>query len=159
MQGYYIKINISNFIFKCNQQGATLYNSFISAKRSTCCRRLLRPSSGAQKLCIQHLVFVKLLLLISLRSCSSFSTIAKVKRNSSTNTRCCMYSFWAPDDGRRIHLKHVEHYAERNELYNVASCWLHLKIHYWCTDLRTSKKLNKFLCYGRQLPYLSILNK
>jgi hypothetical protein len=27
-----------------------------------------------------------------------------------TNTRCCMDSFWAPDDGRRNRLKHVEEY-------------------------------------------------
>jgi hypothetical protein len=28
-----------------------------------------------------------------------------------------MYSFWAPDDVRRIRLKHVEHFAEINGLY------------------------------------------
>jgi hypothetical protein len=50
-------------IFKYNQQDATLHNSFISAKRSTCYRRFLCPSSGAQKLYIQHLEFVKPLLL------------------------------------------------------------------------------------------------
>jgi hypothetical protein len=27
---------------------------------------------------------------------------------SLTNNRCCMYSFWAPDDGRGNRLKHVE---------------------------------------------------
>jgi hypothetical protein len=42
--------------------------------------------------------------------------------------RCCIYSFWAPDDGRRNRLKHVEHFAEINKLCNVASRWLHLKI-------------------------------
>jgi hypothetical protein len=50
-------------IFKYNQQDATLHNLFVSAKYSICFRRFLRPSSGAQKLYIQHLVFVKLLLL------------------------------------------------------------------------------------------------
>jgi hypothetical protein len=35
-------------IVKYNQQDATLHNSFISAKCSTCFRRFLRPSSGAQ---------------------------------------------------------------------------------------------------------------
>jgi len=29
---------------------------------------------------------------------------------SLTYPRCCVYSFWAPDDGRRIRLKHVEHW-------------------------------------------------
>jgi hypothetical protein len=46
-------------IFKYNQQDEKLHDSFISAKYSTCFRRFLRPSSGAQKLYIQHLVFVK----------------------------------------------------------------------------------------------------
>jgi ribosomal protein S27E len=33
---------------KCSQQDATFLNSFISIKCSTCFRRFLRPSSGAQ---------------------------------------------------------------------------------------------------------------
>ena len=41
-------------ISKYNQQPATLHKLFISVKCSTCFRRSLRPSSGAQKLCIQH---------------------------------------------------------------------------------------------------------
>ena len=44
------------------------------------------------------------------------------------STRCCIYSFWTPDDGWRNHLKHVEHFTEINKLCNVASCWLYLKI-------------------------------
>jgi hypothetical protein len=36
--------------------------------------------------------------------------------------------FWAPDDGRRYRLKHVEHITEINKLCNVASCWLYLEI-------------------------------
>jgi hypothetical protein len=36
--------------------------------------------------------------------------------------------FWAPDDGRRNRLKHVEHFTEINKLCNVASRWLYLKI-------------------------------
>ena len=53
--------------------------------------------------------------------------------------QCCIYSFWAPDDGRRNRLKHVEQFTEINNLSNVASCWLHLKIHLPCTDPWTSK--------------------
>ena len=36
---------------------------------------------------------------------------------------------WTPDDGRKNRLKHVEHFTEINKLFNVASCWLYLKIH------------------------------
>jgi hypothetical protein len=40
---------------------------------------------------------------------------------------------WAPDDGRRNRLKHVERFIEINKLRNVVSCWLHfgniLKMH------------------------------
>jgi hypothetical protein len=36
-----------NSIFKYNQQDATLHNLFISVKRSTYLRQLLRPSFGA----------------------------------------------------------------------------------------------------------------
>jgi hypothetical protein len=35
--------------------------------------------------------------------------------------------FWAPDDGRRTRLKHVENFSEINTLCNIASCWLYLK--------------------------------
>jgi predicted membrane chloride channel (bestrophin family) len=51
------------YIFKYNQKAATLHNSFNSARSSTCFRLFLRPSSGAQKLYIKNLVFVKPLLL------------------------------------------------------------------------------------------------
>ena len=37
-------------IVKYNQPDATLHNLFVSVKCSTCFRRFLRPSSGAQKL-------------------------------------------------------------------------------------------------------------
>ena len=46
--------------FKYNQQDATLYNILYYCQSSTCFRRFLYPSSGAQKLYIQHLVYVKL---------------------------------------------------------------------------------------------------
>ena len=32
--------------------------------------------------------------------------------------------FWAPDDGRKDRLKHVERVREINKLWNVGSCWL-----------------------------------
>ena len=33
--------------------------------------------------------------------------------------------FWAPGDGRKNCLKHVERLTEINKLWNVASCWLY----------------------------------
>jgi len=33
--------------------------------------------------------------------------------------------FWAPDDGRKTLLKHVERLTEINKLLNIASCWLY----------------------------------
>ena len=33
--------------------------------------------------------------------------------------------FWAPDDGQKNCLKHVERLTEINKLWNVASCWLY----------------------------------
>jgi len=33
--------------------------------------------------------------------------------------------FWAPDDGRKTRLKHVERLAEINKFRKVASCWLY----------------------------------
>ena len=33
--------------------------------------------------------------------------------------------FWAPDDGRKNFLKHVERLTEINKLWNVASSWLY----------------------------------
>jgi hypothetical protein len=50
------------------------------------------------------------------------------------STQCCIYSFWAPDGGRRNRLKHVENFTEINNLCNVASCWLYLKMCLRCTD-------------------------
>jgi len=33
--------------------------------------------------------------------------------------------FWAPDDGRKTRLKHVDRLTEINNLRKVASCWLY----------------------------------
>jgi len=48
------------FSFKYNQQDATLYNILYYCQCSTCFRRFLSPSTGAQKLYTQHRVYVKL---------------------------------------------------------------------------------------------------
>jgi len=49
-----------NYSFKYNQQDATLYNILYYCECATYFRRFLCPSSGAQKLYTQHLVYVKL---------------------------------------------------------------------------------------------------
>ena len=71
-------------VFKHNQQDATLHNGIYYYKCSTCFRRFLRPSSGAQN-CIHSIV--------SWNCISNSLTIAVRSRKSSTNTRCCVYSF------------------------------------------------------------------
>jgi len=45
---------------KYNQQDAAYYNILYCYQSSPCFRRFPRPSPGAQKLYIQHLVFVKI---------------------------------------------------------------------------------------------------
>ena len=83
-----------------NQQDATFLNLFISVKRSTYFRQFFRPSSGA--------------------------------RNCTYSVRCLsdryltLYvQFWAPDDGWKNRLKHLERFTEINKLRNVISCWLY----------------------------------
>jgi hypothetical protein len=66
------------------------------------------------------------------------STIAAGSSKGLTSTRCCIYSFWAPDDGQRYRLKHVEHFTEINKLCNVASCWLYLEILVYCINIAYS---------------------
>jgi hypothetical protein len=53
---------------------------------------------------------------------------------SETSIRCYMYSFWAPDDERKKRSKHVEHWQQYRILYNVASCWLCLRINITSTS-------------------------
>ena len=48
------------YSFKYNQQDATLYNILYYCQCCTCFGQFLSPSSGAQKLYIQHRVYVKL---------------------------------------------------------------------------------------------------
>jgi len=73
---------------------------FISVRRSTCFRRFFRPSSGAQ-----------------------YCTYSV--RYWSDKYLTLYVQFWAPDDGRKPRLKHVEGLTEINKLWNVASCWLY----------------------------------
>ena len=114
-------------------------------KCSTCFRRLLRPSSGAHN-CIYsigyHVFIAPDFCICFLQFCFDVSVllcficlfgINKFHVHGSTNYPMLYIQFWAPSDGRRNCLKHVEHFTEINKLCNVASCWLHLKkIYLWC---------------------------
>ena len=90
---------IRNFA-EYNQQDAKFLNLFISVRRYTCFRRFFRPSSGAQK--------------------CTYSV-----RYWSDKYLTLYVQFWAPDDGRKNCLKHVERLKGINKLRNVTSWWLY----------------------------------
>jgi hypothetical protein len=120
-----LKFNVYWFVHRkyfpiCIQQDATLHSLFISGNSSTYFGWYLHPSSGAHKLYLQHLVFVRPLLLPA--------AIATDSSNGLTNTRCCRYSLCAPDDGWKYHPKYVEEFPDINKLCKVASCWIHIGI-------------------------------
>jgi len=91
---------IANILAEYNQQYATFYNLFISVRRSTCFRRVFRPSSGAQN-CTHSVRYLW----------DQYLTL--------------YVQFWALDDGRKTRLKHVERLTEINKLWSFASCWLY----------------------------------
>jgi hypothetical protein len=85
-------------------------------KCSICSRWYLCPSSGAQKLYIQLRVLVRPLLppadiVEELEVCSNSSTLATGSSKGLTSKRSCIYSFWAPDDGRRCVTLHLVVYT------------------------------------------------
>ena len=79
-------------VFKQNQQDATLHNGIYYYKCSTCFRLFHRPSSGAQN-CIHSIGYLSSFFCFLPLSCSNSLMIAVRSRKSSTNTRCCLYSF------------------------------------------------------------------
>jgi len=83
-----------------NQQAGTFHNLFISVRRSTCFRRFFHPSSGAQN------------CTYSVRYWSDQYLMLYVQ-------------FWAPEDGWKNRLKHMERLTEINKFWNVAACWLY----------------------------------
>ena len=91
---------IANIFTEYNQQAATFQNLFISVRRSMCFRRFFHPSSGAQN------------CTYSIRYWSDQYLTLYVQ-------------FWAPDDGWKNRLKHVERLTEINKLWNVPACWLY----------------------------------
>jgi hypothetical protein len=64
------------YYFKDNQQDATLHNILYYCQSSTCFRRFLRPSSGAQKLYTQHRACTKLQLACCYRARGSSKQVA-----------------------------------------------------------------------------------
>jgi len=85
---------------ECNQQDATFLNLSTSLRRSTCFRRFLRPSSGAQN-CTYSVRYLS----------GQYLTL--------------YVQFWAPDDEQKNCLRHVQRLTEINKWRNVASCWLY----------------------------------
>ena len=84
----------------CNQQDVKFHNLFISVRSCTCFKRFFRPSPGAQN-CTYSVRYLS----------DQYLTLYVL--------------FWAPDDGRKNRLKHVELLTEIKKLWNVASCWLY----------------------------------
>ena len=101
-----------------NQQDATFHNLFISVRSCTCFRRFFRPSSGAQNCTyrVTHLSDQYCYMLLAWPA----------RLAAGSNIGLTVYvQFWAPDDGRKNRLKHVQRLTEINKLWNVASCWLY----------------------------------
>jgi hypothetical protein len=84
------------------------------------------PIIRSSKLYIQHRVL-----------CQTFTVTCHCRGRVGT-VQTLYRQCWAPDDGWRNRLKHVEHFTEIKKLCNVASYWLYLKIRLRCTDSWTS---------------------
>ena len=92
-----------------------------------------------------------------IRSSKTVHKASSTLSNVWQSTRCYIYSFWVPDDGRRNRLKHVQHCTEINKLCKVAYCWLYLKIRLQCTDPWMSKS-PIISWYFTQLIYTNLCN-
>ena len=99
-----------------------LWNALHVSGRSSAHHQELKTVSTASG------YFVKLSLLPATVGSNSSTTVAGSSESFDKVPRCCIYSFWAPDDGRRNRLKPVEHFTEINKLCNVAFCRLYLEI-------------------------------
>jgi hypothetical protein len=91
--------------FQIYEQDATLYNILYDSQCSTCFKRFLRPSSGAQN-CTHDIGYMSSLLAGTARV-GEFHLVY-VKKFDIYQMLCLL--FWAPDDGRGNRLKHVEHW-------------------------------------------------
>jgi len=77
-------------VFKHDQQDATLHSSICYYICSTCFRRFLRPSSGAQN-CTHSIGYLSNFFCF-LPLSNSLAIVVR-SRKSSINTRCFVYSF------------------------------------------------------------------
>ena len=85
----------------------TLYNSIYYYKCSTCFRRFLRPSSGAKN-CVNSIGYLSNFFCFLSLSFQLTHDSGKKQKKLEKYTILCI-QFWAPDDGRRNRLKHVQH--------------------------------------------------
>jgi len=95
-----------------NQQDATFHNLFISVRRSTCFRRVFRPSPGAQNCTynVRYLSDQYCYLLLTWPRRNWFT------RQYWSDKYLTLYvQFWAPGDGRKTRLKHVERLTQINK--------------------------------------------
>jgi len=45
-------------------------------------------------------------------TCQTFLLLPLTWKSRNSDIRCCMYSFWAPDDERKNRSKHVQHWKQ-----------------------------------------------
>ena len=135
----FISPRIANIFAEYNQQDATFHNFFISVRRSICYIRFFCPSSGAQNCTysVRYLSDQYWYLLLAWPSVSYWS-----------DKYLTLYvQFWAPDDGRKNRLEHIERLTEINKLWNFASCWLYSANLYplWLHLYRACSKITQLL--------------
>jgi len=106
-----------------NQQDVTFLSLFTSLRRSTCFRRFFRPSSGAQN-CIYSVRHLSDQYCYLLLAWTGWNIPSRLAAGSSIGLTLYM-QLWAPDDGWKKRLKHVERLTEVNKLRNIAFCWLY----------------------------------
>ena len=115
-------------ISKYDQQPATLRKLFISVKCSTRFRRSLPPIIRSPKTVYTASGTLSNLYCYLPLSSKRWNWQWQVAVGVWQSTQVLyIYSFWAPDDGRRNRLKHAQHFTEINKLCNDASCWLYLE--------------------------------
>jgi len=94
---------IANIFAEYNQKYATFHDLFISVRRSTCFRRVFRPSSGAQNCThsVRHLSDQYCYLpLARLADPGRSQPVHGTATYKCYDTRCCAIQFWPPDDER-----------------------------------------------------------
>ena len=117
---------IVNIFLSYNQQDAKFLNFFYFYRRSTCFRRFLRPSSGAQKLYTQLRVLSTNTVACRYHGWDGTLLSSTVAASSSAGRRYLklyvqfLYSWWWAKEPPETCRASVE----INKSRNVASCWL-----------------------------------